>query len=187
MLHLNCGNIKCKIPYNIDNFKEPPIVSKEHFTHAPWLSYYHFNTMPYIGEDIIVPYYISDYLQTEFVNDDYSLRFLIVVRFGDKIITKLANGGDNRINIGSCEVAGETYFTIYAVDLLNGYHSYEQVINLYVIDENYDIQESQTYRMTAEDLVTYSIDNTNNEDESIRIANSLNINTFLKEKKRCRI
>ena len=50
------------------------------------------------------------------------------MRFGDRIITKLANGGDNRINIGSCEVAGETYFTIYAVDLLNGYHSYEQVI-----------------------------------------------------------
>ena len=27
MLRLNCRNIKCKIPYDIDNFKEPPVVS----------------------------------------------------------------------------------------------------------------------------------------------------------------
>lgn len=53
MLRSDCGNIKCKIPYDIDNFKESPIVSEEHFTHAPWLSYYYFNTMPYIREDII--------------------------------------------------------------------------------------------------------------------------------------
>lgn len=183
MLRLNHGNIKCKKVYDVTNYQESSIITEEHFIRAPWLSYYHFNTMPYVGEDIIVPFYVSDYLQSEYVDENYSLRFLIVVNFGGKTITKLVNGGDNRINIGSCSTTGETHFSIYAIDLLNRYHSYEQVINLYVIDDKHAITEEQTYRMTAEDLVTYSIDNTNNEEETIRIANSLNINAFLKAKK----
>ena len=91
MLRLNNRNIKFKIPYNVYDYKEPSELTEEHFTHAPWLSYYHFNTMPHVNEDIIVPFYVSDYLQSEYVDENYSLRFLIVVNFGGKTITKLVN------------------------------------------------------------------------------------------------
>ena len=178
----NNRKIKCKYYYNTDNIKESNVITEEHFSHAPWVSYYRFNTMPNIGEDIVVPLYVSDYRQSEYAYDEIS-NFLAVIEFNGKKITKLVNGGDCIINIGSSSIGGEQYFTLYVVDLNNNIHSYKQVVNLFVIDENYAISEEETYRMTEQDLITYSIDNNNNEDESIRIANSHNISDFLREKK----
>ena len=178
LLNKNKNNIQCKFQTTgkINN------ICKEFFTKAPFLSLYLFNVKPKINEDIIVPFYVTDYQQSEYLYDDIK-NFEIEVVFNGKTSIFLASSGDNEINIGKCKEVGENHFTIQAKDISNGLKSFKQVVNIFCIDGNYEIQENETYYMKVEDLTTYKINNENSEDESIRINNSLNINSFLREKR----
>lgn len=163
-------------------FDEPEHITLDHFLKCPFISTYYINTKPMVNEDIIINFYSTNWAQEEYY-DDKKLRLKVIVKKQDQIIEKLTNGGDDSINIGSFFNTGEQYITLEVQDLDNHLYSAKEIIQFYVIDENYIISESETYRMTKLDLINYGIDNTNNEDESIRINNSLNITRFLNEKK----
>lgn len=167
---------------NISYIEEPEIITMDSFNKAPWVSTYYFNTKPFINENIIIPFYCTDYKQSEYLKDS-CVKIMVEIEKEGNIIRRIVNAGNNAINIGPFTNSGEHHITIQVTDLSNHYKSNKEVIQFYVIDENYAIKDSETYTMTVEDLTTYRIDNTNNEDETVRINNALNINTFLQEKR----
>ena len=167
---------------NLAYIEEPEVITMDSFNKAPWVSTYYFNTKPFINENIIIPFYCTNYKQSEYLKDS-CVKIMVEIEKDGDIIRKIVNAGNNAINIGSFTNPGEQHITIQVTDLSNHYKSNKEVIQFYVIDENYAIKDSETYTMTVEDLTTYGIDNTNNEDETVRFNNALNINTFLKEKR----
>ena len=52
---------------NISYIEEPEIITKDSFNKAPWISTYYFNTKPFINENIIIPFYCSNYKQSEYL------------------------------------------------------------------------------------------------------------------------
>lgn len=174
---------KNETKYKVANCSYMYNTIESEFEFAPFLSCYYFPTKIQVNTDLTISFYVTDYIQFEYIYD-YAKNFLIeIIKDDGTTISTTVSAGDNILNIGKFTEAGEHYFTIQATDLDIGIKSYKQVINLLIIDDSYIITEEQTYYMTAEDLTTYSIDNTNNEDEATRIANSLNINELMKDKR----
>ena len=171
-----------EVDKNLPFIEEPEVVTMESFIKAPWISTYYFNTKPFINENIIIPFYCSNYKQSDYLKDS-CIKLMVEIEKDGKTTRRIVNAGNNAIDIGSFLNVGEQHITIQVTDLSNHYKSNKEVIQFYVIDENYAIKDNEIYTMTVEDLTTYGIDNTNNENEAVRINNALNINTFLQEKR----
>ena len=168
---------------NNEQFLEPEHLTREHFLECPFISTEWINTKPMVNEDLIINFYTTNWSQSEYFNNE-KLRLKVIINKQGETITKIVNGGNDSIFIGHFDNTGEQYITLEVEDLENHMRSAKEIIQFYVVDENYEITEQQTYTITKEDLEIYGIDNTNNEDETIRTNNSLNINKLLKEKRK---
>ena len=116
----------------------------------------YFNPKVKINTEIIIPYYVSDNTQAEYLNNSNAKSFTTIVTFNSKVFSSTTTAGEFTINIGSISTAGETYFSIYTIDG-NGVASAEQFFDILIVDDTYPITQSQTYIMTATDLSTYNI------------------------------
>ena len=132
---------------------------------VPYISTYYFKTKPTIDEDVIIPFYATDYNQSEYLNDKIvPLDILYQVDDGiEKTIT--VNSGDNTLNLGKL-TKGEHYFSIQALDKSTGLKSHKLYNEVLVIDSSYEITPEQTYTITDSDLAKYSITNGDTNDES---------------------
>lgn len=168
-----------------NGLKESNIVTEKHFFESPSFSITDWvETKIAINESINLNIYITDWKNTEYVYNRYTKYYLLEInKNGEKIIRKILKGGNNTLTLEGFSTTGEYYYSFQVTDLENNIKSYKEVLDLYVIDDNYNIKDNEIYTMTESDLSNYSIDNSNNQTESIRIANSLNITKFLKEKK----
>lgn len=128
------------------------LTSKE----IPELYIRYFNPKIKINTEIIIPYYVSDNTQAEYLSNNTSKTFTTIVKFNSKEFSKTTAAGEFDINIGSISTTGETYFSIYAIDS-NGVASIEQFFDILIIDNTYSITQSQTYTMTSADISTYNI------------------------------
>ena len=88
------------------NIEEKEITS-ESSLNSPWLSLNYFDPVVDINEDIIVPFYVTNYNHDEWMNDDYTTMFQIEIVFNGVIIRKIAHAGNNEINIGKCSEFGD--------------------------------------------------------------------------------
>jgi hypothetical protein len=82
----------------------------------PYFSYKYWNPKPYDTEEVIIPLYITDFHQVEYLNNDDSLRFKLRVEI-DGEVTWYNNlkAGDYDLNLGKFE-AGEHWFTVEVID-----------------------------------------------------------------------
>ena len=47
---------------------------------VPWLNFYYFNPIFNINEDILLPYYVTDYYHSDYINNNISKTFTIVTK-----------------------------------------------------------------------------------------------------------
>lgn len=161
------------------NIEEKEITS-ESLLNSPWLSLNYFNPVVDVNEDITVPFYVTNYKQDEWMNDDYTTMFQIEIVFNGVTIRKIAHAGNNKINIGKCPKFGEYYFTYQCTDLSNNIKSPMYTKHLLCKDKSKTLN---IYEMTEEDLATYNIDNTDNREISVMENNIDGLNSFIANKK----
>lgn len=123
---------------------------------VPYISTYYFNTKPTIYEDVIIPFYVTNYDQSEYLYDEeIKLDVLYQVdENSEKVIT--VSAGDNSINLGKLS-KGEHYFSLQALDKSTNLKSHKLYNEVLVIDDSYTITEEQTYTITDDDLYKYNI------------------------------
>ena len=131
---------------------------------VPYISTYYFNTKPTIYEDFIIPFYVTNYDQSEYLYDEeVELDVLYQIdEDSEKLITVYA--GDNSINLGKLS-KGEHYFSLQALDKSTNLKSHKLYNEVLVIDDSYTITEEQTYTITDNDLSKYNITKVDTTDE----------------------
>lgn len=131
---------------------------------VPYISTYYFNTKPTIYEDVIIPFYVTNYDQSEYLYDEeIKLDVLYQVdENSEKVIT--VSAGDNSINLGKLS-KGEHYFSLQALDKSTNLKSHKLYNEVLVIDNSYTITKEQTYTITDDDLSKYSITKVDTTDE----------------------
>lgn len=132
---------------------------------VPYISTYYFNTKSTIYEDFIIPFYVTNYDQSEYLYDEeVELDVLYQIdEDSEKLITVYA--GDNSINLGKLS-KGEHYFSLQALDKSTNLKSHKLYNEVLVIDDSYTITEEQTYTITDDDLYKYNITKVDTTDEA---------------------
>lgn len=127
---------------------------------VPYLTCYYFNPVFNINEDIIIPVYITDYLNSDYLYNNTSKKFTIKVKFDNEEKTYMASIGDYSLNIGKASIEGNQYALVTCIDNSTGMESYEQYIPFIVQDPSKSIiAEDEIYYMTDDDLTNYNIKN----------------------------
>lgn len=129
---------------------------------VPYVSTYYFNPKPSINDNIQIPLYLTDYEQSEYLNNNASKKVDLIYKVDG--VSKTIKGiplGDYTLTIGKLS-EGMHYFSVQVVDTSTGMKSHELFNELWVIDPTKEkITDAQTYKMTASDLKTYGINNQN--------------------------
>ena len=83
---------------------------------SPYISTYYFNFKPTINEDVIIPFYVTDYNQSEYLENVNNLEIYVVYQVDNNNAQFISVPlGDNEINLGKLS-EGEHYFSLQAVD-----------------------------------------------------------------------
>lgn len=125
---------------------------------VPYISSYYFKNKVNIGEDIIMPIYLTDYYQKDYLYDITTERFAVKYSInGEYHLKENIPAGDYNLNLGSCNVEGEVICTIQVIDSL-GRRSQELFKWILVVNPStYPITTEQTYNVTSLDLNNHSI------------------------------
>ena len=125
---------------------------------VPYISTYYIEAKVSPKEDVIIDYYVTDYYNKEYTEEDTSETFTITVKIEGKkdIVKKNIKAGDNSINIGSFSTPGEQKFSIIATDQY-GRNSHE-LFNYFLVEDTSETKKE--YIMTKDDLIKYNIKNT---------------------------
>ncbi len=144
---------------------------------VPYVATYYFNPKPAPTDNIVIPLYITDSSQSEYlpqvttnsdksetVKYDTSVTLNLLYEIDEyKYEIKNLPLGDYNLNLGYLS-SGNHVFSVQVEDPRTGLTSHKLYNDLWVIDPSeYNITEAQTYRMSEKDLVTYKI---NNEDST---------------------
>lgn len=147
----------------------------------PYISIGYWNPKPYDTDDVIIPVYITDFFQREYLHDDYSIRFRLRVEL-DGNVTFIDNlqAGEHDINLGKLS-EGMHYFTLQVFDE-NNECSGRISNDIWVInEENYRIKDTEIYNVTLDDLTNHNItlnSTENSSDEELR-NNRLGVTSLL--------
>nr|DAJ41443.1 MAG TPA: hypothetical protein [Caudoviricetes sp.] len=147
----------------------------------PFLFIRYFKPKVQNNMDIIIPYYVSDYYQSELLHNNKNMKFTTVVNIGDKEFKKTTYSGEQFINIGKIETIGETYFSIYTIDE-NGISSFVQFFDILITNEN-SLKDDEIYIMVEDDLNTYNITLGDINDVNLAKQNNIGINQLLSNTK----
>lgn len=154
--------------------------NKINYNEIPYISTYYFNPKPSVTEDCIIDFYVTDYSQKEYLENE-QLKLDVQYTIDDEMIGIITvKAGDNKVNLGKLS-EGEHFFSLQAIDKETGLRSAKLYNEVLVIDpESYDIKDSEIYYVKDEDLKKYGIDNNNsdNEQDMINTREGLN-NLFI--------
>ena len=177
-LYINKNRIKLFLNNN-------PIIAKLYFnkysnllydeTTLPFISIYYYNPKPYNDEDVIIPFYFTDFYQREYYYNDTSLKFTLRYELdGDVKYKYNLTSGDHEVNFGKLS-EGVHWYSLQVIDE-QGRESRRIFNDLWVVDRlSYPITEEQIYNITDSDLTTYSINKSNSEIEQDLINNRLGL------------
>lgn len=144
--------------YKLNEVTEILDISKQN--EVPYISTYYIKPIVKPTEEVIIDYYITDYYHKEYVNEDFSEVFKVIVRIEgkDDIVIKNLKAGDHSVSLGTFpNLDGqEQKFSILCTDKY-GRNSHE-LFNFFLVRNDVIIKE---YIMTNEDLKTYNISNAN--------------------------
>lgn len=151
---------------------------------TPYISTYYFNFKPSINDDVIVPFYVTDYNQSEYLEDKTDIEIYVVYQIDDnksKFISVPL--GNNEINLGKLSV-GEHYFSLQAVDKASKVKSNKLYNEVLVVDpETYNIKTSEIYNVTSNDLNKYSITSSDTIDDTAVTNNRVGLNKLFSDLK----
>lgn len=131
------------------------------YSKVPYISTYYFDFKPSINDDVIIPFYITNYDQSEYLDNEIITLDLEYEIDGLKYKLKDVKAGDNTLNLGKLS-EGEHYFSLQAIDQTTGLKSHKLYNEILVINpENYTITDNETYIISESDLLKYKISNKN--------------------------
>ena len=113
-------------------------------------------------QDVVIPFYATDFYQKEYLQDDYSEEFKLRYELDGKVSYKNIKAGDNEANFGKVEKG----LHWYSLQLEDKYGRLSRRIcnEIWVINkEEYEIKEEETYIVTDSDLAQYNINKENSE------------------------
>ena len=143
---------------------------------VPYVSTYYFNPKPTIYDEIVIPVYITDYEQSEYLNNDTTKTMDLLYEVdGTEYRLENLKLGDNQVTLGKLSEGIHT-FTLQSVDRVTGQKSHKLYNELWVINpETYEITKEQTYEITDNDLEQYGIkkDNSTDPTDMIRTRDGL--------------
>ena len=130
----------CKVTVE-ENGQEPDYV-------VPYIATRYFNSMPAADENVIIPYYISDSKQSEYVENKTGEKMNLVYEV-DNTVKKLTNValGDNELNLGKLS-EGEHVIGIQAEYPDTGKRSHRVYISVKVLKK-----EKKSYTVTPTELI----------------------------------
>lgn len=150
---------------------------------VPSITCYYFDPIFNINEDIIIPVYITDYNNSDYIYNNNSKTFTVYTELEGKTKTEILKIGDNNINLGSISYETKTHIIIKCRDNETGMESYEQTIPVWVQDpNNHIIDDSNTYTMQESDLEIYSIKNNDSKESADLISTRKGLSQFLQDK-----
>lgn len=124
---------------------------------VPYISTYYFNPKPYTDEDVIIPVYVTDYEQSEYLKDDTTKCLDIIVEI-DGVVTNTVSDvplGDYTLNLGKLS-EGTHIIALQSYDKNTGLKSHKLYNDFLAVDRaTYDNVE--IYEVTDEDLLNYGI------------------------------
>ena len=127
---------------------------------VPYISTYYFNPKPTVSDTVKIPLYLTDYAQSEYMENDTSVKLDLLYEL-DGVSHKVENVsvGDYTITLGKLS-KGMHQFTLQAYDRKTGLYSHKLYNELWVIDPSeYTIPQEKIYHMTEEDLTSFGIHN----------------------------
>ena len=113
-------------------------------------------------QDVIIPFYATDFYQKEYLQDDYSEAFKLRYELDGEVFYKNIKAGDNEVNFG--KVGKGIHW--YSLQLEDKYGRLSRRIfnEIWVVNkEEYEIKESETHIITDDDLIKYNINKANSE------------------------
>ena len=141
-------------------------INKEQFFTGAYIQIYYYDPKPFSDTEVIIPYFIDDYEQTGYQQNNTNKTFtLIVIVDGAETRYENIKAGDNEINLGILS-EGEHWFSLQGIDNSNNSYGMRIYKEVWCVNrETYPIQESEIYYLNETDLTSYSINNSNAEDD----------------------
>ena len=141
-----------------DSIISEKLTTRDMYEKVPYVSTYYFEPKPDYRKDVVIPIYITDYEQSEYLKNDTTKTIDLLYEVdGVEHYLRNIKLGDMEVNLGKLTV-GEHYFALQAIDRTTGLKSHKLYNDLLVVDpEKEKITEEQTYQITDEDLIKYGI------------------------------
>lgn len=121
-----------------------------------------------INDEVILDLYTCDYYHTDFMCEPPIYQdFTLILNLDGNVTEYNIKSGDLHLNIGQ-QSEGEHWFTVQIKDIY-GRYSHELYEEFRVVNtESYNAEiEANIYTMTADDLITYGINNTDSEENAL--------------------
>ena len=146
---------------------------------SPYISTYYFNFKPTINEDVIIPFYVTNYNQSEYLENINNLEIYVVYQVDNNNVQFISVPlGDNEINLGKLS-EGEHYFSLQAVDKTSKVRSNKLYNEILVINpETYNIKDNEVYSVTKNDLTQYGITDRDTTDDTKVTNNRIGLNNL---------
>ena len=154
--------------------------NKEQLFTGAYIQIYYYDPKPFSDTEVIIPYFIDDYEQTGYQQDNTNKTFTLIV-IVDGMETRYENikAGDNEINLGILS-EGEHWFSLQGIDNSNNSYGMRIYKEVWCVNrDTYPIKESETYYLSETDLTNYSINNTNAEDDDSCENTKLGLNQLM--------
>ena len=149
---------EAKLLLNKENRPSIPINEEE----IPYIQINYYSPKIEDTEDVIIPFYATDFYQKEYLQDDYSEEFKLRYELDGKVSYKTIKAGDNEVNFG--KVGKGIHW--YSLQLEDKYGRVSRRIfnEIWVVNkEEYEIKESESHIITDDDLIKYNINKSNSE------------------------
>lgn len=141
----------------------------------PYISIYKFDTVVDKNTSVVIPYYATDYRQTDYDEEICKKLKLKYQLDGGAIYSQTITSGDNELDLGVCDI-GEHEIEMWVED---GKYASSRTLQMFMVKESLILSESEIYTVTDDDLISYNI-NKNNSDIEDDMVNTLNgINSLL--------
>ena len=144
---------------NADNDKPVEAFDEEEI---PFICINYYSPRMEDTQDIIIPFYATDFYQKEYLQDDCSETFKLRYELDGEVFYKNIKAGDNEVDFG--KVGKGIHW--YSLQLEDKYGRLSRRIfnEIWVVNkEEYEIKEEETYIITDNDLTQYSINKENSE------------------------
>ena len=148
----------------------------------PMISVYYYNSKQTINDNISIPIYFTDYYQREYYYNDISLKFKLIYEVdGDVRYIENLPAGDFNLEIGKLS-EGTHYYSIQVQDF--GGRTSRRIFNdILVVDPSkYEIENSEIYAITDNDLSSYNINKNNSSAEDDMINTRVGLTKLFSDK-----